>query len=291
MNNKIIVGNDSFGEELAAKIGIPFVKFEKRIFPDGEVCPRLLDDVKAERAVIVNHMKLPIDPNGYFLETLLLAKNLQGLGIRDVDIVMPYFVYGRQDKVFRVGEPSSTKFILDLMDKVSIRRFYTVTSHAQRHKEMLDLAEIPAYNVNGLIPIAQYLKNKKFINPIFIGPDQGSEFFAKSVAKELGYDYDLFYKTRDRDTGKITMSSDIDLTGKEVIFVDDIVSSGRTMVNAINIAKKNGAKEVYVYVVHLVSEKGIENIASNVKEFLSCNTVSSEISKISVIDILAEKLR
>ena len=289
--NRIIVCNDDFGERLAKKIAAKAVKFEKRIFPDGEVCPRLMSPVSADEAIIINRMTLPIDPNGYFLETLLLAKNLIGHGIKNVDVVMPYFVYGRQDKVFRPGEPSSAKFILDLFEKTGVRRFYTVTSHAQRHKEILDLSDMPAYNINGLIPIAEYLKKKKFKNPIFIGPDQGSEYFAKTVAGILGYKHDLFYKTRDKKTGEVTMTSDIDLKGKEVILVDDIVSSGGTLINAINIAKKNGAKEVYVYVVHLVSDKGIKNIAPQVKEFFCTDTISSKISRISVVDFLAEKLK
>jgi len=288
---KIVVCNDDFGEKLARKIGAKIVKFEKRIFPDGEVCPRLMSAVSADEAIIVNRMTLPMDPNSYFLETLLLAKSIIGHGIKNVDVVMPYFVYGRQDKVFRSGEPSSAKFILDLFEKTGVRKFYTVTSHAQRHKEMLDLSDMPSYNVNGLIPVAEYLKKKKFKNPIFIGPDQGSEFFAKTVAGILGHKHDMFYKTRDKNTGKITMSSNIDLRGREVILVDDIVSSGGTLINAINIAKKNGAKEVYVYVVHLVSDKGIKNITPHVKEFLCTDTINTKISNISVVDILAEKLK
>lgn len=290
-SQKIVVCNDNFGENLAKKMGVRSIRFEKRIFPDGEVCPRLLSTPSADEAIIVNRMTLPMDPNGYFLETLLLAKNLVGHGIKNVDVAMPYFVYGRQDKIFRPGEPSSAKFILDLLEKTGVRKFYTVTSHAQRHKEMLDLSDMPAYNINGLIPVAEYLKKKKFKNPIFIGPDQGSEYFAKTVAGILGYKHDLFYKTRNRDTGKITMTSDLDLKGKEVILVDDIVSSGSTLVNAIKIAKKNGAKEVYVYVVHLVSDKGIKNIKPHVKEFLCTDTISTRISKISVVDTLAEKLK
>ena len=289
--NRIIVCNDEFGEKVAKRIGAKSVRFEKRIFPDGEVCPRLLSTPSADEAIIINRMTLPMDPNGYLLETLLLAKNLIGHGIKNVDVVMPYFVYGRQDKVFRPGEPSSAKFILDLFEKTGVRRFYTVTSHAQRHKEMLDLSEMPAYNINGLVSIAEYLKKKKFKNPIFIGPDQGSEFFAKTVSSILGYKHDLFYKTRNRETGKITMSSNIDLRGKEVILVDDMMSSGGTMINAVNIAKKNGAKEVYVYVVHLVSDKGIKNITPHVKEFLCTDTINSKISRISVVDELAEKLK
>ena len=288
---RIVVCNDEFGEKLAKRIGAKAIKFEKRIFPDGEVCPRLMSSVSADEAIIVNRMTLPMDPNSYLLETLFLAKNIIGHGIKNVDVVMPYFVYGRQDKVFRPGEPSSAKFILDLFEKTGVRKFYTITSHAQRHKEMLDLSDIPSYNINGLVPVAEYLKKKKFKNPIFIGPDQGSEFFAKTVAGILGYKHDLFYKTRNRETGKITMSSNIDLTGREVILVDDIVSSGGTLINAINIAKKNGAKEVYVYVVHLVSDKGIKNIVPRVKEFLCTDTIDSKISKISVVDELAEKLK
>ena len=107
----IVVGNDSFGEKLAKSLNADFVKFEQITFPDGEICPRILGDV-SEDVILVNRAKLPLEPNKYFVETLLLLKTLREVA-ENIDVVMPYFVYARQDKPFREGEPFSAKFVLN----------------------------------------------------------------------------------------------------------------------------------------------------------------------------------
>ena len=127
----IVVGNDDFAKKLATALGSKFVPFEQRVFPDGEVCPRILGDVE-KNAIVANRMSLPLEPNKYFIETLLLIKNLQELGVENIDVVMPYFVYARQDKIFRDGEPFSYKFVLETLHRAGVNRFFTVSSHAER---------------------------------------------------------------------------------------------------------------------------------------------------------------
>ena len=286
----IVVGNDDFGRELASALGSEFMQFERRIFPDGEVCPRIRGIVEKD-AVVVNRMGLPLEPNGYFIETLLLLKNLQELGAENIDIVMPYFVYARQDKIFRDGEPFSYKFVLETLHKAGANRFFTVSSHAERDKERLTMSRMPAFNVNGFVAVGNYLKRKDFAAPTVIGPDKGAEHFAQTVARALECDYTLLEKRRDLDTGEVEMECNVNLNNREAIIVDDIVSSGSTMLPAIELCKQNGAKDVFVYVVHLVSGKGIEKISPHVKEFLASDTIATPVSKISVVEQLAEKIR
>ena len=283
-----VVGNDNFAKELATALGAEFVQFEQRTFPDGEVCPRILGDVNKD-VILVNHMKLPLEPNKYFMETLLLIKTLREL-TEKIDVVMPYFIYARQSKVFRSGEPFSARYVLETLHKAGASRFFTVSSHTEREKERL-AADMPAFNVNGFISIGNYLKRKSFSNPVIVGPDDGAEHFAKTVSNALDCDYALLEKHRNLDTGEIEMKCNVDVRGKEVIIVDDIISSGGTMVNAIKSLKDAGAKTISVYVVHLVSEKGIEKISPRVKEFLASNTIETPLSKISVVEQLAEKLK
>lgn len=283
-----VVGNDNFAKELATALGAEFVQFEQRTFPDDEVCPRILGDVNKD-VILVNHMKLPLEPNKYFMETLLLIKTLREL-TENIDVVMPYFVYARQDKSFREGEPFSARYVLETLHKAGASRFFTVSSHTEREKERLT-SDMPAYNVNGFVAIGNYLKEKDFPSPIIIGPDNGAEHFAITVADIVDCDYALLEKHRDLDTGEIEMKCNVNVRGKEVIIVDDIISSGGTMVNAIKSLKDAGAKGISVYVVHLVSEKGIEKISPHVREFLATDTISTPVSRISVIEQFAENLK
>jgi len=284
-----VIGNNSFGEAIAKLLGAEFIKFDQRIFPDGEVCPRVIDKID-DAIVIVNHMSLPIEPNKYFIETLLLLKDAIHLGARNVDVVMPYFVYSRQDKVFRDGEPLSAKFMLETFEKAGARNFFIVSSHAEREKDKLTIANIPTYNVNGFVDIGNYLKIKDFLDPVVIGPDEGAEFFAKTVADVLGCRYCLLDKERNLDTGEIEMKCNADVNGKDVVIVDDIISSGGTMLRAIDLLKKAGAKDVYCYVVHMVSEQAMNKISPHVKEFLCSDTIETPLSRISVIENVAKRI-
>lgn len=287
---RTVVGNDNFAKHLAGALGAEFVQFEQRVFPDGEVCPRILGDVNKD-VILVNHMKLPLEPNKYFMETLLLIKTLQDLGAENIDVVMPYFVYARQDKSFRSGEPFSAIYVLETLHKAGMSRFFTVSSHTERDRDKLNISNIPAYNVNGFLAVGNYLKKKNFSSPIVIGPDDGAEHFAKTVSNALDCDYALLEKHRNLDTGEIEMKCNVNVRGKEVIIVDDIISSGSTMVSAIQSLKDAGAKSIFVYIVHLVSDKGIEKISPHVREFLASDTIETPLSKISVVGQLAEKLK
>ncbi|MBI2075963.1 MAG: ribose-phosphate diphosphokinase [Candidatus Aenigmarchaeota archaeon] len=285
----ILVGHN-FAESLAKLLNCKTADIEKRTFPDWEVCPRILSEVKDDYAIVAERMMLPMKPNGYFIEILLLVKNLKSMGVEKIDVVMPYFVYSRQDAVFRKGEPFSAKFVLEMLADAGATRFFTVSSHADRDKDMISFSPIPAYNINGFECIGDYLKGLDFPNPVIVGPDSGAETFVNTVAKKVRAEKAFFEKERDLETGKVTMRADADFHGKEIILIDDIVSSGSTMVSAIDICKKAGAKKIFCAVAHIVSQTGIEAISPLVDKFVACNTIHSEISVIPVEGAIAEKI-
>ncbi len=282
----IVIGNDGFGEELAEKLGAMFSRMEQRVFPDGEICPRITNEIHDNHAIIALRMSLPLDPNRYLIENLLTIKNLKSLGVKKIEVVMPYFVYARQDKAFRKGEPFSAKYVLELLKEAGASRFFTVTSHADRNKERISLSD-SAYNIDGFVVIGNYLKKNGLKKPLIIAPDDGAEKFAETVAIHVGCEYTVFEKHRDLDTGEVEMKSSADMKGKEVIIVDDIISSGSTMLKAIDICKKSGAKSVMAAVVHVVSEKGIKNIPN----LVATDTISSVASKISVVGMVADRIK
>ncbi len=286
VNNMIVLGNDDFGEKLAEKLGTKFSRIEQRVFPDGEVCPRIIDGINDNHAVVALRMKLPLDPNMYLIEILFTIKNLKSLGVKKIDVVMPYFVYARQDKAFRKGEPFSAKYVIELLKEAGTSRFFTVTSHADRNKEKISLSD-SAYSIDGFVAVGNYLKENNLKNPLIIAPDDGAEKFAETIAIHIGCEYAVFEKHRDLDTGSVSMKSSVDMKGKNVIIVDDIISSGGTMLKAIDLCKNNGAKSVMAAVVHVVSEKGIRNI----KSLVAMDTIDSDVSKISVVELMADRIK
>lgn len=286
----ILVGHN-FAESLAKLLKCKTADIEKRTFPDWEVCPRILSEVKDDHAIVAERMMLPMKPNEYLVEALLLVKNLKSMGVEKIDVVMPYFVYSRQDAVFRKGEPFSAKFVLEMLADAGATRFFTVSSHADRDKDMISFSPIPAYNINGFECIGDYLKGLDLPSPVIVGPDSGAEMFVNTVAKKVRAEKVFFEKERDLETGKVTMRADGDFHGKEIILIDDIVSSGSTMVSAIDICKKAGAEKIFCAVAHIVSQTGIQTISPLVDKFVACNTIHSEISVIPVEGAIAEKIK
>ena len=277
-------------KKLAKCLGVKFVLIEKRIFPDGEVCPRILGSIN-NHCLLAERMKLPIDSNRYLIEILLTIKNLKYLGAKKIDLVMPYFVYSRQDKIFRKGEPFSAQYVLELLEKARVNRFFTVSSHVDREREGISLTKMPAYNIDGFEILGRYFKKLNLQNPIVVGSDFGVSKSTKIISKILGVKDIAFEKHRDLKTGKITLKGKLTLKNKDLIIVDDIVSSGETMLKVIDLAKRNRAKKIYSAVVHALNEKAIKLISKKVEKFVATDTIDSPISKISVIEKIAEKIK
>lgn len=286
----MVVGHN-FAEMLAHLLGARFVDVEKRTFPDGEICPRILTDSADKHSIIAERMTAVEYHNRYLIEVLFNIKNLRDLGAERIDVVMPYFIYCRQNRVFRLGESFSAKFILEVLADAGATRFFTVSPHCDRDKEMISFSPIPAYNINGFVAIAEYVKGLQLSNPIIIGPDEGAKGFVKKVSGILNYDSAVFKKERNMETGAITMHADFDLRGKDVVILDDIVSSGTTLLHAIDICKKSSPRKIYCAAVHVLSEKAIDAVSPLVDKFVSCNTVHSAIAIIPVEKLVAEKIK
>ncbi|MFH0832616.1 MAG: ribose-phosphate diphosphokinase, partial [Candidatus Aenigmatarchaeota archaeon] len=264
---------------------------EKRAFPDGEVCPRIVGDVD-NHAIVAERLSLPLDPNRYLIETLFITRNLRALGVEKIDVVMPYFIYSRQDKVFRKGEPHSAKYVLELLEKAGATRFFTVSSHVNRNDEKISLTPMPAYNINGFESIGNQLKKFDLHNPVVVGADLGVSHSTETIANILGAESFAFQKKRDLNTGEIIVKGNLNVEGRDIVIVDDIISSGRTMLNSIEICNSSGADRILCTAVHPALATGVfEKISSKVWKFIATDTISSPISEISVTESIAEKIK
>ncbi len=287
----LVVGpKDGFSEELAENLKCGFVELDRRGFPDNEVCPRIMLDngIKDEHVVLVNRMQRPTDPNRYLVELLLTIKNLRSLGVKKIDVVMAYFVYARQDRIFRKGEPLSIQYVLQLLKDAGASQVFSVSVHFQRNEGKLP-APIPAFSISGFPSIADYLKKLRLKNPIIIGPDKKSGQFAKEIADLMKCSSAYLEKKRDLDTGTIETKTKLDVSGRDVVIVDDIASSGSTLIHAIKNLKN--PNRVICAVVHPVLTGDCLEKVSKKAEFIACNTIASPISKISVAARIAEFIK
>lgn len=279
-----VFGSDSFGESLARFLGADFERIEKTVFPDFEVRPRILAEKLHNRVIIAERMKVPTDPNAYLVEVLFEIMTLRDMGAKSVEVVMPYFVYSRQDKSFRQGEPFSAQYVVDMLKFAGARRIYVVESHTQNDFNAI-------VNVSGFRAIGKYFHSLGMKESVIIAPDEKAERGARIVAEEIGGALCVLRKKRDRETGEIeTRAGDVP-QGNRAIIVDDIVSSGRTMLNAVKIAKKHGMNEIYCAVVHPITQRGIFDVSKEATKFFACNTVDSALSVIPVEQLVAEEIK
>jgi ribose-phosphate pyrophosphokinase len=280
----------SLGRRIADILGADYVPIEERAFPDGEVNFRILGSIDRE-VILVLRKKASEHMNSYLVKLYFLTKTLHDADA-NISLVMPYFVYARQDKVFRKGEPLSSQFVADLFDPL-VSRFITVTPHTHRRDSILPMFKhAKAVNVSGIPALAKALP--ELSDTFVLGPDTESIVWAKEMAEIIGADgYGSFDKKRDLSTGEIHVAAkDFDLQGKNLVMVDDMVSTGGTTVRAANLARRKGIKELHVSFVHpVLSGNALEKLRSlKAESVIATNTIESPVSVADVAPLVAKSL-
>ena len=263
------------------------VPLDYKRFPDGEAYIRIDEDIQSEHIAVVQST-FPTDP--HLIELFLLLDTVKDLGASKITAIVPYLAYARQDKRFRPGEAVSIKTIIRLIENIGVDELYTIDIHEE---SILSEFKMPIINLSAMNTIGSYLKKYDLKDPFIVSPDQGAEFLAKEVAKMLNADFGCIFKKRDRITGEIeTEVVKLDVKGRDTVIVDDIISTGGTIVNAAKMLKAQGARRVFVGAVHalLIQNARTRIMQAQVEEIIGTDTVLNEVSKISVAPLIANTL-
>ncbi|MEM2908097.1 MAG: ribose-phosphate diphosphokinase [Candidatus Hadarchaeales archaeon] len=278
------------GYKIAQLLNEKIISVEQKTFPDGESYIRFTEEVKGEEVIIVQTTGPPQDTN--LIQLLFMLRTLKELGAQKVTAIVPYFAYARQDERYRPGEIVSAKIIIDLLEKAGADEFITFDIH---NLKLLEHFKIKAINLTAMPLIGEFFSKFKLREPFVLAPDQENPKRAEIVAKILGCDYSWLDKFRDRVTGEIKseIHEDFDVMDKDVVIVDDIISTGKTIVNAIKILKDKGAKDMYVGCTHPVLAQGaLERITrAGAKVIAATDSINSSISKISLAPLVASYIR
>lgn len=278
--------NPTFAKDLARLMGVEYKAARIGHFPDGELHITVPRD---KETILVQ--SLALNPNEYMMELLLMLDYLESKG-SEVTAVIPYLAYARQDEEFHSGEAISFHTIAKLLQHYCDNAIM-IDVHLHRIgniKKMLP----KAVNVSVMPLIGEYLKRHvKFQNPVVIGPDEESEQWAKQIANILNCDHDIFIKKRFSSTKVAEMEpKSLNLKGRDVVIIDDIISTGGTIANAVKIAKKHGAKKISVACAHGLFVGGaVGKIKPYVSNILSTDTVPGKYSKIRAAPAVANYLK
>ncbi|MDE1724419.1 MAG: ribose-phosphate pyrophosphokinase [Thaumarchaeota archaeon] len=290
MSKFTVIGGPS-SEQLAKKIATrlksKFVGCELRVFPDGE--SKITLKKKPEgKIIVVQSIYPPVDSN--LIRGLAITSQARAHS-SNVSVVIPYMGYARQDRQFLPGEIITMKVIAKMFKTAGATRIIVVDIHSMIALEHL---QIPAKNVSAVEELARYFKKMSLHEPLVVSPDKGGIERAQNFAKFLSVDWIALEKQRDRKTGNVIIKSKgIDgIRGRDVILVDDMISTGGSIVKAAEFLKKQKSGKVYVCCTHALligdAEKNI--IKSGVTKIISANTIPGKTSVVDVSPIIAKAL-
>ncbi|WP_214041386.1 ribose-phosphate diphosphokinase [Methanoculleus sp.] len=265
---------------IAEKLGAPLVETKFTRFPDGEMylrCGELDKETLIVSSVVDNDM---------------LVQTLLAIDAADQSrntLVVPYLGYSRQDKRFFPGEPISARAVARALS-TGIDRVFVVNIH---DRGVLDHFGAPAKDVTIAPAVGGYIGDLHLNNPLVLAPDEGAINFAADVAAVGGWDCDHLEKTRLSGEEVRIAPKTIDAAGRDVVIVDDIISTGGTLTTAACMLREQGAASIHAACVHGVLTSGAYTRlrAAGVSSVVSSDTYENASSFISAANAIATAIR
>jgi ribose-phosphate pyrophosphokinase len=289
---KVISGpaSQELAEAISAQTGFLNVTVVSKVFPDGESYVRLDGSVQGEDVAIVQTTCPPMQ-DGRLFQLAFMADAAKRSGAKKVLAVVPYLAYARQDKMFLPGEGISVETIARMLKAAGVDELLTVNIHSE---PTLKMFPFPAKTVSAISLLAEYFVKKGFKSAFALSPDKGAMYIAKQAQAVLGGDVGHLSKTRDRYTGQTVQTAEgLNVKDQAVIILDDIISTGGTIVGAAKILRENGAKHVFCACVHglLIGDAQKRILDAGVEEIVGTDSVPGAISKVSLAPLLSQELR
>jgi ribose-phosphate pyrophosphokinase len=280
-------GNDAMTQRLAQSLNADVGRIELRAFPDGETYLRFLTDVSGRALVMVCTLD---HPNEKILPLLFAAATARKLGAASVGLVSPYLAYIRQDRRFKPGEAVTSREVARLLSS-AFDWLVTVDPHLHRYGSLADIYRIPTSVVHAAPLISQWIK-AHVSNPLIIGPDADSEQWVSAVAQDAGAPYSVLQKVRrgDRDV-EISIRDMQHLDGRTPVLVDDMISSGRTMLEAVRAIMHPGASKPVCVAVHGLFADDSDTLLAQVgARVVTSNSIPHKTNHIDVEELVASAI-
>jgi ribose-phosphate pyrophosphokinase len=282
---KIIPGISAqvLAARIAAELDCEVASCEFKRFPDAKLYTRIEDDIKDEEVTIVQSIRTDSD----LICLLQLIDAVEEAS--KTKVVIPYQGYARQDKKFEPGEAISIRAIARSICAAGIvDTIYVVNVH---NRGVLKYFDVNTKELDASPLIGDYVQKKEIPHPVIICPDGEATELTKTVATPYGFDYDVLEKTRISSEEVEIKAKELNVEGKNVVIVDDIISTGGAIEEATAMLKSQGAHDVYVACIHgvFVQNAVLRMLHAGVKEIIATDTIESEFSKISIAKLVAEE--
>ncbi len=277
-------------QQLAKALKVQYSPLTISTFPDGDRYLKYNLDVVGKTVIIVQSFQP--HSNESLLNIIFAAETAKDLGAKKVILIAPYLAFMRQDTRFHPGEAISSRIMAKHLNNC-IDKIITIDPHLHRYKSLKDIFIIPAIKLTANFLIADYIQ-KHCHNEIIIGPDGESYQWADEIAQHIKVHATVLIKQRFTSRHvQVKMVKPIPVKGKNVVIVDDIISTGHTVAEAAKQAKKMGAKSITAITVHgLFVENAMDKLKkAGVTKIISTNCIEHATNKIDVTPLLVAELR
>ncbi|MCR5348721.1 MAG: ribose-phosphate pyrophosphokinase [Bacilli bacterium] len=244
--------NRPLAESIAAHLGVKLGDVNVQKFPSGEVLVEPVDTVRGKQVFIIQPTCPPVNDN--LMEVLIFVDALKRASAKEINLIVPYFGYARQDRKAKPRQPITAALVAHLLTTAGVDRAVTVNLHAAQIQGFFsclvdDLTAIPLLGA----AINKGLTPEELNNLIIVSPDHGGVKRARDLAGGLGNcPIAIIDKRRSSSLEPEVMAIIGDVQGKDCIMVDDMIDTGRSAVFGANALRGKGAKSVRIVAVHPV---------------------------------------
>lgn len=294
---KVFTGNahPELAKDICEYLGIPLGQAEVFKFTNENTFVKILENVRERDVFVVQPLCHPV--NDSLVELLIMLDALKRASAKRVTAIVPYYAYSRSDKKDQPRVPITARLVADLITVAGANRVLTVDLHAP---QIQGFFSIPVDELTALYLLGDYFKQKKLKDVAVVATDIGISKRARDMAERLNAPLAIIEKRRLGNADKSeTLNVIGEVEGKTAVIFDDEIDTGGSLVNAVNVVKENGAKEVYFCCTHpLLSGPAVERIGkSPVKEVVVTDTVpvppekrTQKIKVLSMAPLLGEAI-
>ncbi len=260
-------------ESIASHLEIPLCERTITTFPNDNIFIKLKTSVRGQDCYVIQTLSNPVHTN--LMEMLILIQTLRLDSAGRITAVFPYMCYSRSDKKDQPRVPITARLVADMIQVAGADRYMTMDLHADQIQGFFSIPGDVLYASHVLVDKLLELK-KQLNNPVLLSPDLGFAKKARNYAEQLNIPLAFIEKRRilhPDNPEALTLIGDV--KGKDVILLDEEISTGKTIINAVNVAVKSGAKDVVVVFIHpILGDDGAQQLAAlPVKQFITTNTI------------------
>jgi ribose-phosphate pyrophosphokinase len=278
-----------FAARLANALRVEAGVVAYREFPDGESYVRVDSAVASRDVLIVGSLD---HPNGKLLPLVFLADAARDLGARRVGLIAPYLAFMRQDTRFRSGEAITSRSFASIVS-AHVDWLVTVDPHLHRFASLEDVYSIPAMALHASAGLGRWIA-KNVSSPFIIGPDEESRQWVDVIAATAGVPSTVLSKVRRGDTDVIESIPNLEgHRSRTPVLVDDIISTGETMIAAIRHLRAQGAPKPVCVAVHAVFAGAAEYAirAAGASQIVTTNTILHSSNGIDIVPLVADAIQ